>query len=134
MRIFALLCGLAAAWILASRPAAAQDFMQGPAYARMRPGADDWRQRGDGNGYAGRHGRGYGGYYDPYFYGYGGPVIQGSWYQRPYPYHFDYYRHRWGGEPGDYVRDVPPPNDCPCADESPLAGAPPAESPSTVAP
>ena len=27
------------------------------------------------------------------------PVIAGSWYARPYPYHFDYYRQRYSAPP-----------------------------------
>lgn len=57
----------------------------------------------------------YGGYrppvrppFDQFGYGYFGypPIVAGSWYQRPYPYHFDYYQYRW---------NTPQPAlDCPC--------------------
>ena len=92
---------------------------QGPGaahYQRMRNGAGDWQARGGhhqpwrgpGGGY------GYGGFYDPFFYV--PPIVAGSWYQRPYPYHFDYYRHRWGAPPEGYGADPGyAPTDCPCA-------------------
>jgi hypothetical protein len=85
--------------------APAQEFMA-PAYSRTRMGADDWHARGGGHW----HGRGRGGYgygynfYQPFY----SPVIAGNWYERPYPYHFDYYRHRWGG----YQESEGAPNEC----------------------
>ena len=46
------------------------------------------------------------------FYGYPGffapPVITGSYYARPYPYHFDYYRWRYSAPPA--------PVQAPCAE------------------
>lgn len=47
-------------------------------------------------------------------FGYGGPfgqqpMIAGSWYSRPYPYHFDYYRWRYSAPTSQ------PTADCPCA-------------------
>lgn len=118
-----ILCRIAALWLLAAAPVFAQTAMQSP-YARTRPGAEQWSQRGGGYAHRGGFGRGRGGFYDPYFYGFAGPIVQGSWYQRPYPYHFDYYRQRWGGEPGSEVRDVPPPVDCPCAVDAPVYDVP----------
>jgi hypothetical protein len=84
-------------------------------YQRMRTGADSWNFRG---GYAhswhGGYGA-YGGYFAPY---YAPPIIAGSWYERPYPYHFDYYRYRWGGSPngtyGNAGVEMIPAEDCPC--------------------
>ena len=63
-------------------------------------------------------GNGFGGFYNPYFFA--PPIIAGSWYQRPYPYHFDYYRSRWGAPQGGYGGEpgVATP-DCPCATPPP---------------
>ena len=100
---------------LAARPsiAPAQEF-RAPTYSRARSGADDWHARGGGHGYGrGRYGFGYG---DNFFQPYYSPVIAGYWYQRPYPYHFDYYRHRWGGGPELQGDMTPIPSDCPCAE------------------
>jgi hypothetical protein len=103
--------------------AIAQDAFA-PTYSRTRMGAHDFHRRGDGHGFGGRRGGGYGNFYfDPYF---SSPVIYGSYYQRPYPYHFDYYRHRWGAPPADAAYSGYPPDpgsaasDCPCADPPPL--------------
>lgn len=89
-----------------------------PTYARMRQGADDWFARGGGFGYA------FPSYmYGGFFPGYSPPVIMSqSWYQRPYPYHFDVARQRWGGPPpeqteGQGYPTTTPRSDCPCADE-----------------
>lgn len=108
-------------WLLASAPALAQFGMEGAPYSRTRPGAEQWSQRGDGYGF---WGRGQGGF-NPYFYGHGfsGPIVQGSWYQRPYPYHFDYYRHRWGGPDQAPQGQMMPVAECPC-----LAAPPPVET------
>jgi hypothetical protein len=101
--------------LVPSAAAIAQGPGAGP-YQRMRMGADDWHARGGHHQNWRDHG-GYGGFYDPYFFS--PPVIAGSWYQRPYPYHFDYYRYRWGGPPmgdGDYEAEPPyAAPDCPCA-------------------
>ena len=71
--------------------APAQDSLLAPTYSRMRTGADDWHARGGGYVHGqGDFGYGYG-YYRPYI----SPVVAGSWYARPYPYHFDYFRGRW---------------------------------------
>ena len=78
-----------------------------PTYSRVRQGADQWRHHGD---YGHRH-RGYGygyGFYQPYYQ----PIVAGTYYERPYPYHFDYYRHRWGAQ-----ESPAPVADCPCATE-----------------
>jgi hypothetical protein len=107
---------------LAIAPAAqAQGPPSAPVYQRMRMGADQWPTRGGMNGY-GRglgFGSGFGGFFNPYLFA--PPIIAGSWYQRPYPYHFDYYRYRWGapqsgygGEPGVATPD------CPCATPPPV--------------
>jgi hypothetical protein len=100
--------------VLMLAPVAARG--QAPAYQRTRGGAGDWQARG---GHA-QHWRGpsggYGGFYDPYFAA--PPIIAGSYYQRPYPYHFDYYRNRWGGAPvGTYNSvgvEMVPADECPC--------------------
>jgi hypothetical protein len=87
--------------------APAQELPAAPTYSRVRTGADEWHARGGGYGHAhGGDGYGYG-----YFQPYAAPIVTGSWYARPYPYHFDYYRHRWGG-------DMPAPAtaDCRCAE------------------
>ncbi|HMP08679.1 MAG TPA: hypothetical protein PJ982_20220, partial [Lacipirellulaceae bacterium] len=50
------------------------------------------------------------------------PIVAGSWYQRPHPYHFDYFRNRWGGglqRMADGAHAHWPP-DCPCAAPPPL--------------
>jgi hypothetical protein len=70
-------------------PGIAQEFAE-PTYSRLRGGAGEWQARG-------WHGGGWGGYgfVQPFF---PQPLVTGSYYQRPYPYHFDYYRYRWGGQ------------------------------------
>lgn len=50
----------------------------------------------------------YGGYYGGFF-PYQQPAIAGSWYARPYPHHFDYYRQRYSGPQQPSV-------ECPCAE------------------
>lgn len=94
----------------------------GPApYQRTRGGADQGQFRGGGpwrGGSPGSGGFGYGGIYNPYFAP--APIIAGSYYQRPYPYHFDYYRNRWSGQEQQTQSQGPPPvemipaADCPC--------------------
>lgn len=76
-----------------------------PAYQRMSQGGETWAARG---GFA--WGPGWAGYpplapYGGFYGGFGG--FAGSWRQRPYPYHLDYYRYRWGGGP-------PSPATAPC--------------------
>jgi hypothetical protein len=95
--------------------APAQEFFA-PTYSRTRMGADDWRSSGGGHW----HVRGGGGYaygnnfYPPYF----SSVISGYWYERPYPYHFDYYRHRWSAaESGPFVSASESTENCPCPAE-----------------
>jgi hypothetical protein len=99
---------------------------QGPSYQRTRGGADDWQARG---GHA-QHWRGpyggYGGFYDPYFAA--PPIVAGSYYQRPYPYHFDYHRDRWSGQQqGGSTPQVEmmPVADCPCLTADPATTTPP---------
>jgi hypothetical protein len=74
--------------------APAQDAFQAPTYSRMRTGADDWHARGGGRGPVGYGHGGYGGGYG-FFQPYVTPVVTGSWYARPHPHHFDYFRGRW---------------------------------------
>ena len=96
----------------AASPALAQQAS--PVYSRMRQGADDWHARGGGYGYSFPSYM-YGGYYTPF----SPPVIiSQSWYQRPYPYHFEVARQRWGGPPQQqaYPQDMMLRSDCPCAD------------------
>ena len=57
-------------------------------------------------------GFGFGGYFGQQ------PFIAGSWYARPYPYHFDYYRWRYS--------TPQPTTSCPCAVDAQLV---PTESP-----
>ncbi len=89
---------------------------QAPTYQRMRTGVHHPATR---PGY--HHGSGYGsGVYGGWDGGFFAPtVIAGSYYQRPYPYHFDYYRFRWGaghmGAPApDPTVEMMPVADCPC--------------------
>jgi len=96
-----------AAFIARPSTAPAQDMAEAPTYARLRAGADDWNARGGRFG----HDRGHGGYGYGYLQPYYSPIIAGSWYARPYPYHFDYYRYRWGGD-----MSMPATADCPCAE------------------
>ena len=64
-----------------------------------------------GGGY---HGGGF--YHQPFFGGgFVPPTIIGSWYARPYPYHFDYYRWRYS------MPMQVPPMDCPCVETVPQA-------------
>ncbi len=74
-------------------------------YQRHRHG-QAYRYRYDNHDSAGIHG--YHGYHGTRYYS---PRVSGSWYARPYPYHFDYYRQRYGG---GYAAPTEP-ADCPCA-------------------
>jgi hypothetical protein len=70
-----------------------------------------------GHGGHGHHGGGgYGGslgYGVPYAYPWIAPqVYAGTWYERPYPYHFDYYRMRYSSPP---IQQIAP--ECPCAED-----------------
>ena len=106
----ALVCFTAVSGLAATAPA--QDSFVAPTYSRTRMGAEDWHARGGGGHGHGRGGYGNGfGYYQPYI----SPVIASSWYARPYPYHFDYFRGRWGGEQGGLEAGATTPTpDCPC--------------------
>ena len=69
-----------------------------------------------GHGGHGHHGGdgfgGYPGFGVPYGYPWYGPQFYvGTWYERPYPYHFDYYRMRYSSPP---IQQIAP--DCPCAE------------------
>ena len=100
---------LGSAMLLALPSAApAQDSLQAPTYSRTRTGAEDWHARG--GGYV--HGQGDFGYGYGYFQPYISPVVAGSWYARPYPYHFDYFRGRWDGPRSGIA------SDCPCAESA----------------
>ncbi|MCA9238244.1 MAG: hypothetical protein KDA44_22380 [Planctomycetales bacterium] len=67
----------------------------GQGYMRQRPAAVA-ESSAFAPGYShGGYGRWRGGYYPG---GFGG-AFAGSWYARPYPYHLDYYRYRWGAPP-----------------------------------
>lgn len=89
--------------------AQAAEALGGPTYLRHRPGAADWGDRTGGSFGYGYAAPGWG--WGPGFFG--PPVVAGSWYARPYPYHFDYYRHRWGAP-----APAGPP-ECPCASDAP---------------
>ena len=104
---------LLAAILLAFAPASVcAQGASAPPYQRTRMGADNWHARGGGQNWHDSHHGGYGRFYNPYFAA--PPLVVGSYYQRPYPYHFDYYRHRWGGGAMGYG-DVPTAApDCPC--------------------
>lgn len=99
-------------------------------YHRTRPGSADWQARGGLNGYGhapGGYGYpGYGGFYPPYAYA--PPIIAGSYYQRPYPHHFDYYRYRWGAQQQGTLPpqgEMMPVADCPCLSSGTTAATPP---------
>ncbi len=116
----AFVCLAALSGLAATAPA--QDSFAVPTYSRSRMGADDWSARGGGfgRGYGGNGGYG-NGFYQPYV----SPVIASSWYARPYPYHFDYFRGRWDGGQGAYSGEARPAADCPCANEvAPTVAAP----------
>lgn len=113
----ALVCLAALSGQAATAPA--QEPLAAPTYSRTRMGAEAWQARGGayGHGFArGGHGWG-GGFFQPYI----SPVIASSWYQRPYPYHFDYFRGRWDGGQGAYAGDAPPPGYCLCDEAAPAA-------------
>lgn len=107
---------LTAILLLAIAPGVAAQAPAAP-YQRMRTGADSWSARGGlSNSWRGGPGGWGGGFYAPFFTP---PIVAGSWYERPYPYHFDYYRHRWGGSPHapgvDPGVETIPAADCPCS-------------------
>jgi hypothetical protein len=109
-----------AAWLAlfvgCGAPLARAQQPEAPTYSRMRQGADDWQARGGGFGYSVPSYM-YGGFFPTF-----GPpvVVTGSWYQRPYPSHFDFARTRWSGAPpeGAYQQEMMPRSDCPCANEA----------------
>ena len=104
--ILLLAVGVAVAVLSAGEPkTAAQDMATAPVYMRTRGGDDGAYGRG-GYGYGRFPGYGYG-YFQPYT-----PYVASSWYARPYPYHFDYFRGRWSGQTAG------PAANCPCAEES----------------
>ena len=72
---------------LAAAPAMANEG--GATYQRSRHGARGGHQGGGfyGQAYGGYGGWGFPGYYQP-------PTVFGSWYQRPYPTHLDFFRLR----------------------------------------
>lgn len=125
--------------ILSSR-AYPQAAPAAPMYQRTRNGAGDWHSRGGqfqhwrgGNGYG--PGPGYGGAYNPYFSTFAQPpIVAGSYYQRPYPYHFDYYRSRWSTPPYEPDAEMMPVSDCPCLAPQPAAGDLPASGAETPSP
>jgi hypothetical protein len=121
--------------LAAASVATAQEPPTAP-YQRMRTGAGDWSMRGGHNqNWRGGWG-GYGGFYNPFFFQ---PIVTGSWYERPYPYHFDYYRYRWGGQGnasrggpapyGDPSVEMIPAADCPCLSAPAATGPAPAAAP-----
>ncbi|MBA3482264.1 MAG: hypothetical protein H0T51_10655 [Pirellulales bacterium] len=117
----ALACLAALSGLAATAPA--QEPLAGPTYSRMRTGAEDWQARG-GN-YAQGYGRGGHGWGGGFFQPYISPVVASSWYQRPYPYHFDYFRGRWDGGQSGYAGESPQMMDCPCAEDgAPTLAAP----------
>ena len=78
---------------------------EAPAYQRSRDVA--FVNYVGGHGHHGG-GYGYGGFYNPWF---ASQIFAGTWYERPYPHHFDYYRMRYGTPP---LQQIAP--DCPCAE------------------
>lgn len=79
-----------------------------PTYQRQRHVAWDGVPPASGWGYSPA---GYAG--AAYWGGFAGQAYAGTWYQRPYPYHFDYYRGRFSAPPVSKAQ-----SDCPCATEA----------------
>jgi hypothetical protein len=104
-RAAALACATIVAALVAPCAAPAQ-HPGGPIYTRSRA-AGNYHQH---VGWTGHGAYGAYGYYQPWI---APPVVAGSWYSRPYPYHFDYYRGRWDGISSPST----PSADCPCASE-----------------
>jgi hypothetical protein len=105
-----------------------------PGYSRARIDATNGNSQAGGQNW-GRYNGGYGygyGFYPPYYFS---PVIAGTWYARPYPYHFDYYRWRWGGnQPNNLPNNqLQTPANCPCVSEvaEPKPAQPESPSPPT---
>ena len=110
------------ALLIASAAAPSAFAQQAPTYSRMRQGADDWTARGGGFGYS------FPSYmYGGFFPGFSPPVLATqSWYQRPYPAHFEVARQRWGSPPQQQMQQpmdgqgypaMMPRSDCPCLDQ-----------------
>jgi hypothetical protein len=109
----------------------AQNAGTAPTYSRTRMGADDGQSRGGHGWNRGNGNYGYGGgFYQPYYAG----VFSNSWYERPYPYHFDYYKYRWGANHLIGGAQAAAGNaDCPCAAGGPEMNKP-SEAPMPPAP
>jgi hypothetical protein len=113
--------------------ARAQDPMSAPPYQRVRTGAGQWHARGGYLTHGQPAGYGFGGLYNPYVNPYfAPPLVFGSYYQRPYPYHFDYYRGRWNSPLPGMGEAMIPASACPClgalpdaVDSPPAAGVTP---------
>ncbi len=86
-----------------------------PTYQRQRYAAWDGTPSASGWGYSPSYaGAAYGApYAAAYWGGFAGQAYAGTWYQRPYPYHFDYYRGRFGAPSASKAQ-----SDCPCANET----------------
>ena len=96
--IFCLICALVVSGFdsLANAegaPATYQRRSRGAMHGRHMAG---WQHPGFGYGWA----TGWGGFYNQAF--------AGSWYQRPYPYHFDYYKNRFNGPPAGMMPPLYP--------------------------
>lgn len=110
-RIALVALAVLATGVVAPLVSTAQEGPLAPTYSRARQGAEQWRHRGDYGHWNGGGGYGYG-FYQPF---YNQPIVAGTYYERPYPYHFDYYRHRWGGgQGGPPMEYTPELQDCPC--------------------
>ena len=68
----------------------------GPVYQRR---ANEW------NGQHGRHGDRHGGRFDR-GRRWESPQVNAGWFQRPYPYHLDYYKMRYGGSYAPYFGNL----------------------------
>jgi len=106
-----LVLGLLCAMAMGANFADANE-MENPVYQRQRGSYGAGAYAGPAMGYAGGPnfpGRGRRGWNR---YGqFPGVWFAGSWYARPYPYHFDYYRNLYSGQPNQQL-----PADCPCAE------------------
>ena len=92
--------GLAVAVLALSHSSAQAQVPRGPA---------PWQHLGGfGPGHGGGHGGGYG--YQRPFYGHDYPRFSTNynygWLQRPYPYHLDYYRMKYGGSYEPYMGNI----------------------------
>jgi hypothetical protein len=68
---------------------------RGPVYQRHAYGGSH-HDRGRGNGQRNSN----------YFVQYPSPQVSAGWFQRPYPYHLDYYRMRYGGSYAPYFGNL----------------------------